>query len=114
MFHPELPSQLSTSFVFVILSYVGPMLVECVLLLRIATVYRPRSASTRHRLIAILLFPVLTKIARLVNWGIFVHEYTVTSRVTAGGSLNIVGMLSVPRILTLLKIEWILQLVENT
>ncbi|KII90344.1 hypothetical protein PLICRDRAFT_38849 [Plicaturopsis crispa FD-325 SS-3] len=94
MLFPDHPVPLSTKFAFVILAFIGPLSVECVLLFRIATVFPPTTEHAKRKLAAILAFPILSKTARLVNFGLF--------------------MLSIPTVFLALQIEWILQLVEHS
>ncbi|KAH7924760.1 hypothetical protein BV22DRAFT_1012674 [Leucogyrophana mollusca] len=90
------------------LNTVAPLLVDCILLLRLYAVF-PRRTTPRVQWLAIIGIPVLIKIGRLINIIIFLTYYSriYTSADAGGGEILLTSRL--PSI----KIEWFLQMFDN-
>ncbi|KAF8844202.1 hypothetical protein BDN67DRAFT_810209 [Paxillus ammoniavirescens] len=89
-----------------------PILVDCILLLRLVAVF-PRQRTPRYLWLAIMGVPILIKIARMVNFIFFVVYQTreinnlVKSRTSVGGASILLTVL--PNV----KIEWIFQVFDD-
>ncbi|KIJ13775.1 hypothetical protein PAXINDRAFT_135634 [Paxillus involutus ATCC 200175] len=89
-----------------------PILVDCILLLRLVAVF-PRHRTPRYLWLAIMGVPILIKIGRMINFIFFVVYQTreinnlVKSRTSVGGASILLTVL--PNV----KIEWIFQVFDD-
>jgi hypothetical protein len=86
-----------------------PIIVDCVLLLRLVAVYPP--SRTPFRKVALVLgLPIAIKIGRVVNSAIFMAYYAkVVSTETGVGGAAILVTSGKPNV----KVEWALQVLDN-
>ncbi|PFH53348.1 hypothetical protein AMATHDRAFT_137971 [Amanita thiersii Skay4041] len=104
--NPLDPSNYVASGIIIIIT---PFLVQSILVLRLLAVY-PLCRTPTRLFISIFLPLALLKIARAINFAIFLKNYVIV--VKAVGDAFIAGKYSWNTVN--IKIEWILQLVDNS
>jgi hypothetical protein len=84
-----------------------PLLVESILVLRLAAVFPPTTHSRRTRYL-VLLFPVIMKVVRVVSVSLVTASW-ISMTQTLGQAGRMVWSLS-----PFMKMAWIAQLLDNT
>ena len=110
MIAPLHPTPLSFNIAIGVLGAIQSILVDTILLIRLASVY-PSSYIGRTRFTALLTLPVLLKIARVVNLILFIKALADATRNPVGANLRIAQIWEHA---PYLKIEWFSQLIDNT
>jgi hypothetical protein len=85
----------------------GPMLADCILLLRVVAVY-PRSATRPLKFIAILAFPVCAKIVRVAAEAVCWYKLIITTN-AVGSEKAAIQIYKTPYA----RVEWFLQTFDN-
>ncbi|KII90343.1 hypothetical protein PLICRDRAFT_528752 [Plicaturopsis crispa FD-325 SS-3] len=111
MLSPATKISNASTIAFPVLSWAGPVLVECILLVRLVAVFPPKITS-RAKLVAIFAFPIANKAGRLVIWGIYMYRYSTLS-IASNSSVQGGEKAWVNTLLTINKVEWILELFDN-
>jgi hypothetical protein len=106
---PEQIIQPSLDITIGVLGVVQSILVGFILLVRLRAVYPPQSVNVLHR-IWILGFPILLKIARIVNLALFIHALSVS---TSNRSTALQKIAATSAHAPYLKIEWFMELFDN-
>ena len=110
MIAPLRPTPPSFNIAIGVLGAVQSILVDTILLIRLASVY-PSSYIGRMRFTTLLTLPVLLKVARVVNLILFIKALADATRNPMGASLRIAQIWEHA---PYLKIEWFSQLIDNT
>lgn len=89
-----------------------PTFVDAILLLRLYAVF-PRQQTTRTKFFAVMAFPVLVKVARVINASIYIAnfargEFQLVKDSGVGGA-QVLQTLHLPCV----KIEWFLQVFDD-
>lgn len=105
MLDPSANLPVSINFAIGLLCTVNSIIVDSILLVRLLVVYPP-SQMHMLRFVSIIALPVLLKVARIINFIVF----TV---VLGRASSDPVKLLNAWANAPYLKIEWVMQLVDN-
>lgn len=88
-----------------------PYLVEFILILRLLAAFPLKTTSIRQSIV-IFTFPVLVKIARTINFTLYMLEYIQLAR-TPHSSQIIIGFLVLQFNGMKIKLEWMLQIFDT-
>ncbi|KAI0661882.1 hypothetical protein C8Q70DRAFT_684445 [Cubamyces menziesii] len=110
MIAPLHPTPLSFNIAIGVLGAVQSIIIDTILLVRLVSVYPP-SYVGRRRFAAILAVPLLLKVARIVNLGLFIKALADATRDPATANILIARIWEYA---PYLKIEWFAQLFDNS
>ncbi|KAH9885760.1 hypothetical protein C8Q73DRAFT_669351 [Cubamyces lactineus] len=110
MIAPLDPTPLSFNIAIGVLGAVQSIIIDTILLVRLVSVYPP-SYVGRRRFAAILAVPLLLKVARIINLGLFIKALADATKDPATANMLIARIWEYA---PYLKIEWFAQLFDNS
>jgi hypothetical protein len=108
MLSPLVPVSTNTTIAYTIINALGPILVEFILFTRLLAII-PYRMTPHAEFFRLLSFPVLVKIARIVNISVYLNKW---SNAATGPTPAISGIILFATVANV-KVEWFLQLFDN-
>lgn len=109
MLTPAVAESRGALIAYTAVSFFGPLVAECTLVIRLAAVY-PRRTTPKVKFWALLLVPITFKVIRATNLVVFLHKFVVVTISGVGDSIaageSLFGNWQT-------KFEYILQAVDN-
>jgi hypothetical protein len=79
MLSPDVPQSTAILLSFMIVNYFAAMVAEGILMLRLLAAY-PFELTPRVRFVVIMSVPVIIKIARIINFSVWLASYAPTTK----------------------------------